>query len=128
MEPQINADERRYLRNFIFFICVHLRLSAVPFSFLCVLCILFYSENARSLVDPATLEKIEPAFAEASSALKGALSKDKKQFSPDKVLDGNWETAWSEAAEGPGVREWIRLVLARPEVVTRVAIIPGWAK
>jgi len=99
--------------------------------FLCVLsvlCVLFSFEKASPVVDPNTLEKIDPAFAEASSVLKGALSKDKNEFSPDKAIDGKWETAWAEGVKGPGVREWIRLVLARPETINRIAIIPGWAK
>jgi len=79
--------------------------------------------------DPSEIEEIVPRFAEASSILVPQIGPGGKDlFAPRKAIDGDWATCWAEAAQGPGVGEWIRVLWLTQEVPTYVSVLPGWAK
>jgi len=82
-----------------------------------------------ALPDPSKIEEIKPRFAEASSVLRPQLgSRPKDYFAPRKAIDGDWTTCWSEAVDGVGVGEWIKVIWLTQEIPVYVAVLPGWAK
>ena len=44
------------------------------------------------------------------------------------VLDGDPTTCWSEAVDGPGIGEWIRVDFSQPRTLSQVRIINGYDK
>jgi len=44
------------------------------------------------------------------------------------VADGYPSTAWAEAAEGPGIGEWLRFDFGSPRSVREIQVLPGYAK
>jgi len=51
---------------------------------------------------------------------------DLNAYHPVKVLDGKLDSAWMEAAEGPGIGEWWQMKLDRPVTVDEIRIGPGY--
>ncbi len=84
---------------------------------------------APEVPDPSRVEEVKMRFAEASSVLRPQLGRRPKDyFSPRKAIDSNWDTCWSEGAEGPGDGEWIKVLWLTREAPSYVGILPGWAK
>ena len=48
------------------------------------------------------------------------------QYEGASAIDGAPDTAWTEAAEGPGIGESVTITFPGPITVTRVGVLPGW--
>jgi hypothetical protein len=74
---------------------------------------------------PGAPASVPVAGVRASSSLpaSGVAS-----YGPSNIVDENPETAWNEAASGPGPGEWIELRLAEPATVTRLLVWNGYQK
>ena len=49
-------------------------------------------------------------------------------YLPQFLCDGKLSTAWSEGADGDGEGEWVRVRFPAPRTVTKVELLPGYAK
>jgi hypothetical protein len=77
---------------------------------------------------PPTPTVLTPASVSASGIAAPGVDACGEQipFDPQRVSDGDPETAWRTA--GDGIGEAITLTFAEPVVVVRVGLIPGYAK
>ncbi len=66
--------------------------------------------------------------ANASSYKVENGRKEDRYYYPDNVLDGDYNTAWVEAADGLGEGEWISLELEGEQEVSGVNIENGYKK
>lgn len=69
-----------------------------------------------------------PTFdqAFASSSLPG--DDTTSYYGPYNAIDGDYETAWNEGAEGPGIGQSISIQADSPQYVTSVSIMGGFPK
>lgn len=49
-------------------------------------------------------------------------------YLPQYLCDGKLSTAWSEGVDGDGEGEWVRVRFPAPRTVTKVELLPGYAK
>jgi hypothetical protein len=71
---------------------------------------------------------LSTASASASSYSSYGYDANGKKFTyePDKAIDGLVGTAWR--CDGSGVGQWLRINFRRTVTLTRIGIVPGFAK
>lgn len=66
----------------------------------------------------------EGFFAMASSQLETTVS----DYSPMRMFDGNWRTAWIEGLEGDGIGEWIEVEFSEAMHIKKIFVLTGFHK
>lgn len=74
-------------------------------------------------IDPVDITA--QAAVSASSALPPA---NDLTYFPENTVDKNPATSWNEGVSGTGIGEWLMYTFSGPRKLSRVGIIPGYAK
>jgi len=56
------------------------------------------------------------------------LTHSQSPYAAGNIIDGKKDTAWVEGVEGDGIGEYVELEVDKPQFVTQIGIIPGYAK
>ena len=68
----------------------------------------------------------QAAIAEVTVSSLLTEPDDPNAYSPLNLFDGDLSTGWFEAVAGPGVGQYIEIVLAHPVLADGIQITPGW--